>query len=109
MVHRWGEAALRTGGLLSAQQAKTCYLHDPGDKVIEENFTDYFRNLRPLATEWRDLVKEEDTRRARVKNDQPPLSHQTIISLLRQHVDNLPSSGDLASPNTPPIIPHPRT
>lgn len=114
IIHRWSEAGLRsTGGLLSAKESKTCFLYDPGDTVIDEDFTDYFRNLQPLAVQWRDLVKAEDARRVRINNgkslpqDHQRLSHQTVISLLRQYVDDFSPSGDLASPSTPPIIPHP--
>lgn len=76
------------------------FIHAPtGGKIIEQQFTPYFNNLKPLAHEWRALVKIEDDRRVAIPKpheaDKPkPLTHQKIIELIRSYADDLPDSGD---------------
>jgi hypothetical protein len=130
IVHGWGEAAIRTGGLAHAMNAKNTFIHAP-NRIIEEQFTPYFRNLKPLAKKWRKLVQREDRRReatmgdssddtigsdaesdelSSVESSSPrsarsqPLSHRTIIDLIYRYADNLPS----ASPKMGlPVVPPP--
>lgn len=70
IVQGWGEAAMTTGGLTHAFNAKCAFVHAP-NKIIDEQFTPYFQNLTYLAKEWRALVKVEDDRRAGLNQAEP--------------------------------------
>ncbi|KIM59997.1 hypothetical protein SCLCIDRAFT_16412 [Scleroderma citrinum Foug A] len=59
IVHAWGEGAMHPGGLIFAQNAKSHFIYSP-NTIIDKQFTPYFDNLKPLAKEWKDLIKEED-------------------------------------------------
>lgn len=98
IVQGWGEAAMTTGGLTHAFNAKCAFVHAP-NKIIDEQFTPYFQNLTYLAKEWRALVKVEDDRRAGL-NQAEPLTHQRIINLLHRYADPSPSLPQMR-PSTP--------
>lgn len=111
IVHGWGEAAMVTGGLVHALNAKNMFIHAP-NQIINKQFTPYFQNLKQLAHKWKALIKAEDECREQLRlpdHDQlgqpsEPLIHQTVIELLRCHADTLSPIDPLLQtcPNTPP-------
>lgn len=97
IIRGWAEAAMETGGLANALNAKNAFVHSSQSvPVIRNQFTPFFQIFIPLALDWRALVHEEDDRRifkrdpngnhARIE----PLTHQKVIDLLRHHLDTLP-------------------
>ena len=95
IVHAWGEGAMRPGGLIFARNAKSHFIYSP-NTIIDKQFTPYFDNLKPLAKEWKDLVKEEDQRRQ--SGPSTLNAHHKIIGLLHKYVDNLPDFDSASSP-----------
>jgi Fungal protein kinase len=95
IIQTWGEAAMQSG-LENARRAKNEFIYAPNDTIPGE-FSEYFKNLAPLAIEWQDEVRKDDARRvrieARAKSGEPSLesdtdwfSHQKIIDLIRKHL-----------------------
>lgn len=95
IIQTWGEAAMRSG-LENARRAKNEFIYAPNHTIPGE-FSEYFKNLAPLAIEWHEEVRKEDVRRvrseARAMSGEPPLesdtdwlSHQKIIDLIRTHI-----------------------
>lgn len=89
IIYAWGESAMRPGGLITARNAKSHFIYSP-NSIIDKQFTPYFHNLKPLAKEWKELVKEEDQRRHSGHSGSPNAMHQKVINLLHKHADNLP-------------------
>lgn len=100
IIHGWAEAALEKGGLTNALNAKNSFVHAlQANQTINNQFTPYFQNMKPLAREWRTLVKEEDDRRVRAhwqdpdepshENHSQPLTHRMVIDVLRSHLKTL--------------------
>ena len=88
IVHAWGEGAMRPGSLITARNAKSHFIYSP-NSIIDKQFTPYFDNLKPLAKEWKELVKEVDQRRQSEPSGAPN-AHCQVIDLLHKYADNLP-------------------
>ena len=96
IVHAWGEGAMRPGGLVIARNAKSHFIYSP-NTIIDKQFTLYFDNLKPLAMEWKELVKEEDEHR----QSRPPAldAHHRIIALLHKYTNTLPDFDSVSLSN----------
>ncbi|KIJ66781.1 hypothetical protein HYDPIDRAFT_26202 [Hydnomerulius pinastri MD-312] len=82
-------------GLSGTQNAKISFIYSP-NSVIDDQFTLYIDNLKPLTKRWKDLVKMEDEQWVSATL-MPPLTHQTIISLLK---DPLPCISHILTGST---------
>lgn len=91
---------MMTSGLTHTLNTKNTFVHAP-NRIIKEQFTPYFQNLKPLVEDWRALVKGENECRKGFKQPHQatllsePLTHQTIIKLLHYHIGSLPAVGPL--------------
>ncbi|KIM52516.1 hypothetical protein SCLCIDRAFT_140955, partial [Scleroderma citrinum Foug A] len=97
IVHAWGEGGMGPGGVTLVLNAKIRFLYSPGNSIIDTQFTPYFNNLKPLAKEWKQLVKLEDERRE-AKCSTSMYTHKDVIALLHKYADNLPDFGSLSCP-----------
>lgn len=97
IVHAWGEGGMGPGGIMLVLNAKIRFIYSPTDSIIDSQFTPYFNNLKPLAKEWKQLVKMEDERRE-AKLSTPMYTHKDVIALLHKYADNLPDFDSLPYP-----------
>ena len=97
IAHAWGEGGMGPGGITLILNAKICFIYSPGNSIIDTQFTLYFENLKPLAKEWKQLVKMEDERRE-AKHSTPMYTHKDVIALLHKYADNLPDFDSFPCP-----------
>lgn len=65
ILHTQGEGALASGGLTNTADAKAAFLYSAIDTIVDKQFSPYFSNMKSLAKRWKELVRNEDIRRAR--------------------------------------------
>ncbi|KAG1729416.1 hypothetical protein EDD22DRAFT_960911 [Suillus occidentalis] len=66
----------------------TFFANPAEEKHLTDEFHPYFRDLIPLATEWR---------KARVDNMIHPVTFSTILGILNSHLNKLPDNEELAT------------
>ena len=84
------------GGITIVLNAKIHFIYSPGNSIINTQFTPYFKNLQPLAKEWKQLVKMEDEHRE-TKCSTSMYTHNDVIRLLHKYADNLPEFDSIPS------------
>ena len=94
IAHAWGEGGMGPGGITLVLNVKIRFVYSPGDSIIDSQFTPYCDNLKPLAKEWKQLVKMEDEHRE-AKLSMPMYTHKDVIALLHKYADNLPNFDSL--------------
>ncbi|KAG1883998.1 hypothetical protein F4604DRAFT_1677165 [Suillus subluteus] len=84
LLHRWTSL-----DLASCAAFKISFFMDPtNEKHLIDEFHPYFKDLIPLATEWR---------RALVDNMIHPISFNTILDILNSHLNKLPDEEEFVS------------
>ena len=96
IAHAWGEGGMGPGGITIVLNVKIRFIYSPGNSIIDTQFTPYFKNLQPLAKEWKQLVKMEDERRE-TKRSTSMYTHNDVIGLLHKYADNLPEFDSIPS------------
>ena len=109
IAHAWGEGGMGPGGITLVLNAKIRFIHSPGNSIIDTQFTPYFKNLKPLAKEWKQLVKMEDERVSAKRSGMSTYTHNDVIALLHKYADNLADFDSLPCPvpstQSPPLEP----